>query len=71
MFVFPSKNIAQCTGVQSILHSIWEQNDFKTNFVTTLKFRESIDHQVTLLMIDRFVKLESCNKVYFEVVFVP
>ena len=27
------KNSAQCTDAQSKLHSIWEQNDFKTNLL--------------------------------------
>ena len=33
MFASPAKNRAQCTDVQSKLHSIWEQNDFKTNLL--------------------------------------
>ena len=36
--LLPLKKSAQCTDVQSKLHSIWEQNDFKTNLLQLSSF---------------------------------
>ena len=49
MFASPAKNSAQCTDVQSKLQSILGTKRLQNKLVTDL-------------MIDRFVKLESCNK---------
>ena len=38
MFASPAKNSAQCTDVQSKLHSIWEQSDVKTNLLQLSSF---------------------------------
>ena len=57
MFASPAKNSAQCTDVENKLHSIWEESDFKTNLLQLSSFTNLFN-----LMIDRFVKLESCNK---------
>ena len=38
MFASPVKKSAQCTDVQNKLHSIWEQNDFKTNLLQLSSF---------------------------------
>ena len=39
MFLSPAKNNAQCADIHSKLHSIWEQNDFKTNLLQLSSFK--------------------------------
>ena len=56
MFASPVKKSAQCTDVQSQLHSIWEQNDFKTNLLQLSSFT-NLSSKLSQRQLDALIKL--------------
>ena len=55
MFASPVKKSAQCTDVQSKVHSIWEQNDFKTNLLQLSSFT-NLSSKLSQRQLDALIK---------------